>query len=120
MKGIKFNFISMPNQVLVKEDEDTLEEYGEKIDIFDHFDTGHSDDIIAGHFKKIDYQKGTISIVGELNEEQINNLIKAEAVPSKDRMPSIYDVKQRIDILNDTWGIEWEIDELRDHDGDLI
>ena len=48
MKGVKFNFISMPNQVLVKEDE----EYGEEIDIFNHLDTGDSDDIIAGHFKK--------------------------------------------------------------------
>jgi hypothetical protein len=116
MKSIKFNFISMPNQVLVKEDE----EYGEEIDIFDHFDTGDSDDIIAGHFKKIDYQKGTISIVGELNEEQIDNLIKAEVVLSRARIPSIYDVKQRIDVLNDTWDIEWKIDQLRDHDGDLI
>ena len=108
MKGIKFNFISMPNQVLVKEDE----EYGEEIDIFDHFDTGDSDDIIAGHFKKIDYQKGTISIVGELNEEQIVNLIKAEGLPSRARIPSIDDVNQRIAVLNDTWDIEWEIDEL--------
>jgi hypothetical protein len=70
--------------------------------------------------KKIDYQKGAISIVGELNEEQIDNLIKAEVVLSRARIPSIYDVKQRIDVLNDTWDIEWEIDELRGHDGDLI
>jgi hypothetical protein len=98
----------MPNQVLVKEDE----EYGEEIDFFDHFDTGDSDDIIAGHFKKIDYQKGTISIVGELNEEQIVNLIKAEGLPSRARIPSIDDVNQRIAVLNDTWDIELEIDEL--------
>ena len=70
--------------------------------------------------RKIDYQKGAISIVGELNEEQIDNLIKAEVVLSRARIPSIYDVKQRIDVLNDTWDIEWEIDELRGHDGDLI
>jgi|TARA_B110000093_G_scaffold35455_1_gene36952 hypothetical protein len=70
--------------------------------------------------KKNDYQKGAISIVGELNEEQIDNLIKAEVVLSRARIPSIYDVKQRIDVLNDTWDIEWEIDELRGHDGDLI
>tara|TARA_B110000091_G_scaffold15541_1_gene14688 strand:+ start:236 stop:472 length:237 start_codon:yes stop_codon:yes gene_type:complete len=70
--------------------------------------------------KKNDYQKGAISIVGELNEEQIDNLIKAEVVLSRARIPSIYDVKQRIDVLNDTWDIELEIDELRGHDGDLI
>ena len=70
--------------------------------------------------KKNDYQKGAISIVGELNEEQIDNLIKAEVVLSRARIPSIYDVKQRIVVLNDTWDIEWEIDELRGHDGDLI
>ena len=54
----KFNFISEPNQIFVKEDD-----YGEEIDIFDHFDTDDSDDFIAGYFKEIDYEKGIITII---------------------------------------------------------
>jgi|TARA_X000000368_G_scaffold226981_1_gene179152 hypothetical protein len=110
----KFNFISEPNQIFVKEDD-----YGEEIDIFDHFDTDDSDDFIAGYFKEIDYEKGIITIIGELSEEDIEKLLESES-HIRGGVPNIYDVAQRIAILNDTWDIEWKTDELRDEDNELI
>ena len=71
---MKFNFISEPNQIFVKEDD-----YGEEIDIFDHFDTDDSDDFIAGYFKEIDYEKGIITIIGELSKEDIEKLLESES-----------------------------------------
>ena len=114
MERMKFNFISEPNQIFVKEDD-----YGDQIDIFDHFDTDDSDDFIAGSFKLIDYEKGIITIVGELSKEEIEKLLESESHIRGD-VPNIYDVKQRIDVLNDTWDIEWKTDELRDEDDELI
>ena len=111
---MKFNFVSKPNQTLVKEDDS-----GEEINIFDHFDTDDSDDFIAGYFKEVDFEKGFISIVGELTADQIANLLK-EAPYVSGEAPNIYDVKQRIDSLNYIWDIDWEIEELRDEDGNLI
>ena len=111
---MKFNFVSKPNQTFVKKDD-----YGEEINIFDHFDTDNSDDFIAGYFKEVDFEKGVISIVGELTGDQIENLLKEEPYVNGDA-PNIYDVKQRIDSLNYIWDIDWEIDELRDEDGDLM
>ena len=114
MGKMKFNFISEPNQIFVMEDD-----YGDEIDIFDHFDTDQSDDFIAGYFKEIDYEKGIITIIGELSEEDIEKLLELESSISGGA-PYIYDVKQRIDILNDTWDIEWKTDELRDENNELI
>jgi len=111
---MKFNFVSKPNQTFVKKDD-----YGEEINIFDHFDTDNSDDFIAGYFKEVDFEKGVISIVGELTADQIETLLKEEPYVSGE-VPNIYDVKQRIDSLNYIWDIDWEIDELRDEDGDLM
>ena len=111
---MKFNFISKPNQIFVKEDD-----YGEEIDIFDHFNTDDSDDFIAGYFKEIDYEKGIITIIGELSKEDIEKLLESESY-IRGGVPNIYDVAQRIAILNDTWDIEWETDELRDEDNELI
>ena len=111
---MKFNFVSKPNKTFVKKDD-----YGEEINIFDHFDTDNSDDFIAGYFKEVDFEKGVISIVGELTADQIETLLKEEPYVSGE-VPNIYDVKQRIDSLNYIWDIDWEIDELRDEDGDLM
>ena len=111
---MKFNFISEPNQIFVKEDD-----YGEEIDIFDHFDTDDSDDFIAGYFKEIDYEKGIITIIGELSEQNIEKLLESESHITGG-VPNIYDVAQRIAILNDTWDIEWKTDELRDENNELI
>ena len=111
---MKFNFVSKPNQTLVQEDD-----YGEEINIYDHFDTDNSDDFIAGYFKEVDFEKGLISIVGELTADHIESLLK-EAPYVRGEAPNIYDVKQRIDSLNYIWDIDWEIDELRDEDGNLI
>lgn len=114
MEIMKFNFVSKPKQILVKEDE-----YGDEIDIYEHFDTDNSDDFIAGYFRKVDYENGIISIIGELNEVEIEKIINEKSY-IRGGVPNIYDVKQRIDVLNDKWDIEWEIEELKDEDGDLI
>ena len=90
-----------------------------EIDIFDHFNTDDSDDFIAGYFKEIDYEKGIITIIGELSKEDIEKLLESES-HIRGGVPNIYDVAQRIAILNDTWDIEWKTDELRDEDNELI
>ena len=54
-----------------------------------------------------------------MSKEEIEKLLESESHIRGD-VPNIYDVKQRIDVLNDTWDIEWKTDELRDEDDELI
>lgn len=113
MEYMKFNFVSTPNQTLVKR------EYGEEIDIYDFFDTSQKDDFIAGYFREVDYDKGVIKICGEITESEIIKLFSEKTYLMGDE-PNIYDVKQRIDFLTEEWDIDWEIEELTDIDGDVI
>lgn len=113
MEYMKFNFVSNPDQTLVKK------EYGEEIDIFDFFDTSQKDDFIAGYFRKVDYDNGIITVCGELTESEIIEIFKKESYLIG-KEPNIYDVKQRIDILTSEWDIDWKVEELTDIDGDII
>ena len=113
MEYMKFNFVSNPNQTLIKK------ENGEEVDIYDFFDTSQKDDFISGYFRKVDYDKGVITICGELTESEIIKIFNENTYLSGD-VPNIYDIKQRIDILTDEWDIDWEIEELTDIDGDVI
>jgi len=114
METMKFNFVSKPNQKLVKNDDD-----GDQIDIFDHFDTSNSDDYIAGYLKVVDYDKGVFKIVGEISEDKIKEILSENSY-LRGGEPNIYDVKQRIDILDEEWDIEWETYELKDEDDEII
>lgn len=114
MDKFKFKFVSLKNQVLVKEDD-----YGDEIDIIDFFNTNKTDDYIAGYFINIDYTEGILSIVGELSKDEVNKILEKESYLDGG-YPNIYDVKQRLEMLNETWEIDWEIAELRDEDDELI
>lgn len=114
METMKFNFVSKPNQELVKNDD-----YGDKIDIYDHFDTSQSDDYIAGYLRDADYDKGIFKIVGEISGDKIKEIL-SENLYLRGGEPNVYDVKQRIDILDEEWDIEWETYELRDEDDEII
>ena len=117
MKKIVFNIRSKPNQSLTKEAEEPLWEDEEEIDIYDHFDTDKSDDFIAGYFRKADYDKGVYSIIGELTENETEELLKKNSYVSGG-VPTIHDVELRLKTLLEEWdGIEWEVFELLDENG---
>ena len=110
---IKFNFVSHPNQKTSKEGEDSL--WGddpEVIDIWDFFDTSCNDDVIAGHFFKVNYNTGTLTIKGELSRKDVKKIIDEEVFNGTKEIPTGIEIMQRINLLTEEWEIDWCQEEL--------
>jgi hypothetical protein len=127
---MKFNFKSQPDQMIEKPTENCADHslYNctepdcsgemEVTDISDFFNTGYTDDLVAGHFFEINYDTNELTIQGELSEEELEDICSSGFATGG--VPSADDVYRRIEILTDEWSIDWIEEEFFDEDGEPL
>jgi hypothetical protein len=82
------------------------------MELAEFFDTGKSDDYIAGYFLNYNEENKVVSIVGEISEEDIEE----KAGESVD----VDDILYRIELFSKELGVTWISEQLFDHDGTLV
>jgi|TARA_Y100000310_G_scaffold317613_1_gene370666 hypothetical protein len=102
----KFKFISHPNQKFskfVNQDDE------ESIDIEDWLSNGEDEEIIMGWFAEYDYENKVVSIVGEVDDGDIN----------PDEYPDIDDMalREALRRFTEFWEIDWKDAKFLDCDG---
>jgi len=84
----------------------------DEMELAEFFDTGKSDDYIAGYFLNYNEENKVVSIVGEISEEDIEE----KAGESVD----VDDILYRIELFSKELGVTWISEQLFDHDGTLV
>ena len=120
---MKFNFVSKPkifpdlcemhrNENCLEYDCDGELMIADEMELAEFFDTGKSDDYIAGYFLNYNEENKVVSIVGEISEEDIEE----KAGESVD----VDDILYRIELFSRELGVTWISEQLFDHDGTLV